>query len=103
MKVLTLANGTKLNVSDYSQFSDIVAVFGSRGEAGSFWNNFTEQTLTDAYLGDEKFSAIPVSMSAEIDEVNGNITAHYHMHVTDPVPRFEETPGFPVPELTEEA
>lgn len=99
MKVLTLANGTKLNVSDYSSFADIVSVFETREEAGEFWNNFTEESLTDAFLGDEKFSAIPISMNAEIDETNGNITAHYINHVTDPAPRFQDE--FPVEEEVE--
>lgn len=85
MKILTLASGTKLEVSDYSTFGSIVSVFSTRDEACEFWDNFTEEELTNAYLGDQKFSAIPVSMSADIDKQNGNITARYINTVTDPI------------------
>ena len=92
MKVLTLGNGEKLEVSDLSTFADIVTVFGSKAEAGAFWDNFTEQTLTNAFLGDEQFSAIPQSMRADVDERDGNITAHYLNYVTYPKSKFDPEP-----------
>lgn len=101
MKVLTLNDGTKLEVSDLSTFGDIVNVFATRAEAGAYWANFTEESLKDAYLGDEKFSAIPQSMRADIDEKDGNITAHYINYVTDPKPKYPDEP-IPVPEDEEE-
>ena len=90
MKVLKLADGRELQVSDLSTFGDIVNVFTSRSEAGAYWSNFTEASLSKAYLGDEEFSAIPMSMSAEIDENNENITAHYINHVTYPKSKYDE-------------
>lgn len=89
MKVLKLTDGTELQVSDLSTFGDIVNVFATRAEAGAYWANFTEDSLKKAYLGDEEFSAIPMSMNADIDEKDGNITAHYINYVTYPKSKFD--------------
>ena len=90
MKILTLTDGTELEVSDLSTFGDIVMVFATRAEAGSYWSNFTDESLRAAKLGDEAFSAIPQSMHAELDETNNNVTAHYVNYVVSPKAKFAE-------------
>lgn len=103
MKVLTLSDGTQLEVSDLSTFGDIVNVFGTRVEAVNYWANFTEKSLYEATLGDEDFIAIPQSMTASIDEDNKNVVAHYFNTVISPqpqnivsLPEEEEQPVIPL-------
>lgn len=90
MKILTLQGGKKLEVSDLSSFGDIITVVKSKEAIGKYWEQFTTLTLTNAYLNDDKFSAIPTTLRAEVDPISGNFTIHCINEVTDPIPVYPE-------------
>ena len=49
---------------------------------GRYFTDFTEDSLLDAYLGEQHFSAIPIGMRADIGS-NGKFTAYYFTKPTE--------------------
>ena len=82
MKTLKLTNGVTLEVTDISTTQSIIMIFNTKEEVKSFWDNFTEDSLLDAYLGEQHFSAIPIGMRADIGS-NGKFTAYYFTKPTE--------------------
>lgn len=82
-KILTLADGSEITISDASSILDVEVAYGTSAEMAADFDKFTVENLKSGTINSDAFeNIIPVSMSAvKEDDV---ITVHfYNREMTD--------------------